>query len=248
MTRKRPIHALDKTTYTGHRAIQPRPSSGLYGTEGAASIPPTPGLESDTERGHRPKRGRPSKAEIEKRRAAAQARGETYPPASSRRQRNPPATGSTTAERRVISPRLPVYTPETRTTEPPSVESPGTAGASTQARQERPVEDTTPDQTQLTSIQREARPQTETDRTLPSIQSMQLVFGGDTPRTIPGTAGARPLGPPPFSYPEGSRTILSGTNTSTSGHHQGPSLEVLAGTSGNQEMARHEGGPSESGT
>ncbi|GAD97929.1 hypothetical protein ANI_1_254154 [Paecilomyces variotii No. 5] len=247
MTRKRPIQALDKTTYTGHRAIQPRPSSGQYGTEGATPMQPTPGLESDSERGHRPKRGRPSKAEAERRRAAAQARGETYPPA--RRQRHLPMTGSTTTERRIISPRQPVYNPETRNPEPtPGGESSGTTGTSTRTGRERPAEDTTPDQMQLTSMQREARPQTETERTLPSIQSMQLVFGGDTPRTIPGTAGVRPLGPPPFSYPESNRTIPSGANTSNPGHQQGLSLEVLAGTSGNQEIARHEGGPGESGT
>ncbi|KAJ9287052.1 hypothetical protein DTO027B5_5668 [Paecilomyces variotii] len=254
-TKKRPLQPLDRTAFAGQRAIRPR-LLGPSGTEGSVQTQLTPGLEpiSGGEKPPKPRRGRPTKAESARRQAEAQAQGKEY--SSSGRQGAtrrgnkpmPSAVGSTTSEGWVISPRPLVDNPETRATEAASGESSGAAGTSTQAWRERPIEDTAQDQTELTSPQGEMRPQAETERTLPSIQSMQLVFGGDTPRTIPGTAGVRPLGAPPFSYPGSNRAFPSVTGTSNPGHQQGPSLEVLAGTGGNQETTRREGGPSESGT
>jgi hypothetical protein len=132
------------------------------------------------------------------------------------------------------------------------VETSGNSGTSIESRREGPVEDPRHEQMESASVpasaQGELRSQAGTERTLPSLQSMQLGFGGDTPRTIPGATGARPLGPPPFSYPEASRTVLSGAGTSSPGRRRGLSLEILAGTIGAQETARRERGPGESGT
>ncbi|RAL10093.1 putative AT DNA binding protein [Aspergillus homomorphus CBS 101889] len=80
--RKRPLFPLDKGIRP-HRAIQPRPaiSTASYSSESGASALLSPSSENITVRGEPPrKRGRPSKAESERRKAAAEARGETYPP------------------------------------------------------------------------------------------------------------------------------------------------------------------------
>ncbi|KAJ5169171.1 uncharacterized protein N7482_004765 [Penicillium canariense] len=76
--RKRPLYPADKPP--APRAIQPRPpaSTASYSSESSAQL--SPRLDS-TVSGEPPrKRGRPSKAETERRKAAAEARGETYPP------------------------------------------------------------------------------------------------------------------------------------------------------------------------
>lgn len=74
--RKRPLYPSDKP-----RAIQPRPppSVASYSSESGASAQLSPGLDGNAGEPPR-KRGRPSKAETERRKAAAEARGETYPP------------------------------------------------------------------------------------------------------------------------------------------------------------------------
>ena len=74
--RKRPLYPSDKP-----RAIQPRPppSVASYSSESGTSAQLSPRLESTAGEPPR-KRGRPSKAETERRKAAAEARGETYPP------------------------------------------------------------------------------------------------------------------------------------------------------------------------
>lgn len=80
-SRKRPLLPLDRPTLAP-RAIQPRPpvSATSYSSESGASAF-SPGLEDVTANVEQPrKRGRPSKAETERRKAAAEARGEVYPP------------------------------------------------------------------------------------------------------------------------------------------------------------------------
>ncbi|KAI2722675.1 hypothetical protein DTO013E5_3936 [Penicillium roqueforti] len=75
--RKRPLHPSDKPI---PRAIQPRPpaSTASYSSESGASAQLSPRL--DVAPGEPPrKRGRPSKAETERRKLLAEARGETYP-------------------------------------------------------------------------------------------------------------------------------------------------------------------------
>lgn len=76
--RKRPLYPADRPAPP--RAIQPRPpaSTASYSSESSAQL--SPRLDT-TPSGEPPrKRGRPSKAETERRKAAAEARGETYPP------------------------------------------------------------------------------------------------------------------------------------------------------------------------
>ncbi|KAJ5095097.1 hypothetical protein N7532_007388 [Penicillium argentinense] len=98
--RKRPLHHPTEKPPVP-RAIQPKPpaSNASYSSESPAPLSPRwssigPGGEPPR------KRGRPSKAETERRRAAAQARGETYPPprrSNSNRQRIPPSPTSPSA-------------------------------------------------------------------------------------------------------------------------------------------------------
>ena len=75
--RKRPLNPAEKSI--APRAIQPRPpaSTASYSSESSAQLSP----RFDISTGEPPrKRGRPSKAETERRKAAAEARGEPYPP------------------------------------------------------------------------------------------------------------------------------------------------------------------------
>jgi hypothetical protein len=74
--RKRPLYPEKPLA---PRAIQPRPpaSTASYSSESSAQLSP----RFDISTGEPPrKRGRPSKAETERRKAAAEARGEPYPP------------------------------------------------------------------------------------------------------------------------------------------------------------------------
>ncbi|KAJ6127534.1 hypothetical protein N7523_003146 [Penicillium sp. IBT 18751x] len=75
--RKRPLYPAEKPI--APRAIQPRPpaSTASHSSESSAQLSP----RFDIATGEPPrKRGRPSKAETERRKAAAEARGEPYPP------------------------------------------------------------------------------------------------------------------------------------------------------------------------
>ncbi|CEJ54800.1 hypothetical protein PMG11_01093 [Penicillium brasilianum] len=93
--RKRPLYPAEKPL--APRAIQPRPpaSTASYSSESSAQL--SPRLDT-TSTGEPPrKRGRPSKAETERRKAAAEARGETYPPprrANPNRMKIPPSPTS----------------------------------------------------------------------------------------------------------------------------------------------------------
>jgi hypothetical protein len=81
--RKRPFYPSEKPA-AAPRAIQPRPplSARQFGSESGSPGPMSPGWESTVGKGGEPprKRGRPSKAESERRKAEAKARGEEYPP------------------------------------------------------------------------------------------------------------------------------------------------------------------------
>lgn len=75
--RKRPL-CLATDRPLAPRAIQPRPAHtpiAPYGRESSASTQTSPGTEEPPR-----KRGRPSKADMERRKAAAEAVGETYQP------------------------------------------------------------------------------------------------------------------------------------------------------------------------
>lgn len=75
---KRPLYPTERPL--APRAIQPRPpaSTASYSSESSAQL--SPRLDSAAAGEPPRKRGRPSKAETERRKAAAEARGETYPP------------------------------------------------------------------------------------------------------------------------------------------------------------------------
>ncbi|KAJ5756995.1 uncharacterized protein N7511_007177 [Penicillium nucicola] len=93
--RKRPLYPSNKPL---PRAIQPRPpaSTASYSSESGASAQLSPRLDPGTGEPPR-KRGRPSKAETERRKLAAEARGETYPPprrSNSARLKIPPSPTS----------------------------------------------------------------------------------------------------------------------------------------------------------
>ncbi|KAJ5953468.1 hypothetical protein N7454_000364 [Penicillium verhagenii] len=95
--RKRPLYFDNKP-----RAIQPRPPASVasYSSESGTSAQLSPRLEGPGtgNPGEPPrKRGRPSKVETERRKAAAEARGETYPPprrSGSGRSKIPPSPSS----------------------------------------------------------------------------------------------------------------------------------------------------------
>jgi len=76
MLRKRPLFPAEKPF--APRPIQPRPpaSTASYSSESSAQLSPRFDVSGEPPR----KRGRPSKAETERRKAAAEARGEPYPP------------------------------------------------------------------------------------------------------------------------------------------------------------------------
>lgn len=110
--RKRPLFPAEKPL--APRAIQPRPpaSTASYSSESSAQL--SPRLDS-TVAGEPPrKRGRPSKAETERRKAAAEARGETYPPprrSGSGRLKIPPSPTSPVPGA-TIAPYQPSSTPQ----------------------------------------------------------------------------------------------------------------------------------------
>ncbi|KAJ5474866.1 hypothetical protein N7475_004432 [Penicillium sp. IBT 31633x] len=96
--RKRPLYPSDKPL---PRAIQPRPpaSTASYSSESGASAQLSPRLDTSTGEPPR-KRGRPSKAETERRKLLAESRGEIYPAprrAGSGRLKIPPSPTSPAA-------------------------------------------------------------------------------------------------------------------------------------------------------
>ncbi|GJP90071.1 hypothetical protein AnigIFM50267_011475 [Aspergillus niger] len=117
--RKRPLIPSDRTI-RAPRAIQPRPatSTASYSSESGASALLSPSSESVTARGEPPrKRGRPSKAESERRKAAAEARGETYPPPR-RSGSHKLKVSSTPTSPSGVAPGLPSFSPQASSSRP----------------------------------------------------------------------------------------------------------------------------------
>lgn len=91
--RKRPLYPLtERPQPLAPRAIQPRPAPNMvpYSREESAPNLASPGLDEPPR-----KRGRPSKAETERRKAAAEAKGEAYPPPHRRTDSGKPKLPST---------------------------------------------------------------------------------------------------------------------------------------------------------
>ncbi|PWY73290.1 hypothetical protein BO83DRAFT_398726 [Aspergillus eucalypticola CBS 122712] len=120
--RKRPLIPSDRAI-RAPRAIQPRPatSTASYSSESGASALLSPSSESVTARGEPPrKRGRPSKAESERRKAAAEARGETYPPPR-RSGSHKLKVSSTPTSPSGVAPGLPSFSPQASSSRPPEL-------------------------------------------------------------------------------------------------------------------------------
>ena len=117
--RKRPFHPPEKPpTYP---RIQPRPplGGGPFGNESGSPAPTSPGwTESVAGKSAEPprKRGRPSKAESERRKAEAEARGEAYPPPRRRASMGklpatPSGAASATSDGSILSPMQTAQSP-----------------------------------------------------------------------------------------------------------------------------------------
>lgn len=180
--RKRPLFPADKPIRPP-RAIQPRPagaSTASLSSESGASALVSPGTESIAARGEPPrKRGRPSKAESERRKAAAEARGETYPPprrSGSNRMKNPSAPTSPAG----IEPFAATFTPQTAVSRPSNVPQPDLRYAPPIARTMGligPVDDNRSRDVAHRDIGpalRELPRPTEMRQTLPSPHALQL--------------------------------------------------------------------------
>lgn len=122
-SRKRPLYSTEKPTLP--RAIQPRPphSNVQFGHDAGSPGPISPVWGDHhhfSGKGPEPprKRGRPSKMESERRKAEAEARGESYPPPRRRlsKTKNTPATpsggASATSDSSMVSPLHVAHTPE----------------------------------------------------------------------------------------------------------------------------------------
>ncbi|KAI9040271.1 putative AT DNA binding protein [Aspergillus affinis] len=180
--RKRPLFPADKPILAP-RAIQPRPagaSTASLSSESGASALVSPGAENLVTRGEPPrKRGRPSKAESERRKAAAEARGETYPPPrrpGSSKMKIPSAPTSPAG----VEPFGATFIPQATGSRPPQVPQPDPRYAPPIARTMGfvgPGEDDRP----RDSINRDIGPTlrelprpTDMRQTLPSPQALQL--------------------------------------------------------------------------
>jgi hypothetical protein len=213
--RKRPLFLLDKPPLAP-RAIQPRPaaSTASYSSESSASALLSPSLESITTKGEPPrKRGRPSKAEAERRKAAAEARGEAYPPSrrsGSQRLKAPSTPGSppgvmsssTSFTSQAGLRPVEVQNPELRYAPPPG--RPVTLMAPIDDGRARGVPTRDPGPI-LRELPRPADPR----QTLPSPQALQMSHAEPVARMDPGE---RPFEPRPserFSFGDSSRRILT---------------------------------------
>ncbi|KAL2001829.1 hypothetical protein VTN02DRAFT_1149 [Thermoascus thermophilus] len=240
--RKRPLYPLEKATTTP-RAIQPRPpplSSTRYSVESGASIQVSHGMESTTSRGEPPrKRGRPSKAETERRKAVAQARGETYPPprrSTNAKPRNPTTPSGVTSggsEGAAGSPQAAVQTPE--------MQKPGNPSKGS-VRKETTQMETGADR--RGEVPQQANP----GQTLPSLQSMQLDRGEATPRTIRGDPVPTPILPLGFPFAERDQRPPRGGTRSTPQQPPVSAPEMSASTGASRGMVQAASGPKEEKT
>ncbi|PLB51823.1 hypothetical protein P170DRAFT_348341 [Aspergillus steynii IBT 23096] len=180
--RKRPLFPADKPM-RAPRAIQPRPagaSTASLSSESGASALVSPGAESVAARGEPPrKRGRPSKAESERRKAAAEARGETYPPprrSGSSKIKIPSAPTSPAG----VEPFAATFTPQATASRPPHIPQPNLRYAPPIARTMGfigPGDDDRlrdPANRDIDPALRELPRPTEMRQTLPSPQALQL--------------------------------------------------------------------------
>lgn len=207
--RKRPLYPTDKPILP--RAIQPRPATGpaSYSSESGTSTMLSPGAGGVTASGEPPrKRGRPSKAESERRKAAAEARGETYPP--SRPGSHKAKISSSPTSPSVIETPGSVYT----SNRPPNMPQPGMSYVPPPLRMV-PMSGPNDEGRMRSMSNREMgptsrelpRPQ-EIRQTLPSPQELQLGHREAIPRIDPGDRPYESLPPDRFPFTDSSRRSL----------------------------------------
>ncbi|KAL4917949.1 hypothetical protein BDW62DRAFT_73558 [Aspergillus aurantiobrunneus] len=212
--RKRPLYSTDKPILVP-RAIQPRPATGpaSYSSESGASAILSPGAGAITAPGEPPrKRGRPSKAESERRKAAAEARGETYPPLRRSGSHKVKAPSKPTSPSGIESGGH-LYTTQT-SSRPPNVPPPGLTyvppplrtipmpGPSDEDRMR-----SMPNRDIGSTLRELPRPQ-ETRQTLPSPQALQLGHRETMPRIEPGDRPYESLPPDRLPFTDSSRRSI----------------------------------------
>ncbi|KAL3481840.1 hypothetical protein BJX99DRAFT_131635 [Aspergillus californicus] len=214
--RKRPLLA-DKPILAP-RAIQPRPiaSNASYSSESGASAIISPGTGGVTARGEPPrKRGRPSKAEQERRKAAAEARGETYPPLrrSGSHKLKVPSTPTSPSGIEPVGP--PIFTAQTSNRAslpnmsqsemryvPPPLRTMMMPGPSDEERM-REISNR-----EMGPSMRELPRPTDIRHTLPSPQALQLGHREVMPRIEPGDRPYEILPPDRLPFTDSSRRSL----------------------------------------
>ncbi|KAL2866289.1 putative AT DNA binding protein [Aspergillus lucknowensis] len=214
--RKRPLYPADKPVLAP-RAIQPRPtaSTASYSSESGASAIVSPGISGVTARGEPPrKRGRPSKAESERRKAAAEARGETYPPSrrsGSHRAKIPSTStsplgieqGGTAFVAQASSRTAPANpSQENLYAPPPPRRAMPMAGPGDEDRM-RDISSR-----EIGSTLRELPRPTDIRQTLPSPQALQLGHRETVPRIEPSERPYDPLPPDRLPFTDSSRRSL----------------------------------------
>ncbi|CRG88578.1 hypothetical protein PISL3812_05609 [Talaromyces islandicus] len=191
-SRKRPLYSTDKPNFP--RAIQPRPphSNVQFGHDAGSPGSISPGWGDHVSgKGPEPprKRGRPSKMESERRKAEAEARGESYPPPRRRlsKTKNPatPSGGaSATSDSSMVSPMHVAHTPEIQKqdrlpeTPAPTRETPAEQGTQS-------VGADTPDAPDTDPVKGIIRSQSSQDRRLPLPHEFPTRGEGFGMRTSP---------------------------------------------------------------
>ncbi|EED18267.1 conserved hypothetical protein [Talaromyces stipitatus ATCC 10500] len=168
-SRKRPFYPPERPP-AFPRAIQPRPplSGGQFSSESGSPAPTSPGwVEGAAGKSAEPprKRGRPSKAESERRKAEAEARGETYPAPRRRTSMGklpatPSGAASATSDSSMVSPMQTAQTPEM----PKQDKGPEAPVSTGQATRASPLTSEVPDTDPVRGI---IRSQANQDRRLP---------------------------------------------------------------------------------
>ncbi|KAL2848497.1 hypothetical protein BJY01DRAFT_233934 [Aspergillus pseudoustus] len=192
--RKRTLFPAEKRILApAPREIQPRipASTASYSSESGAPAILSPGIGGVTTRGEPPrKRGRPSKAESERRKLAAEARGETYPPlrrAGSHRVKIP----STPTSPSGIELGGPAYPSQTSSRPPPSNVSPEARYVPPPLRAMAMIGPSDEERLrdlpgrELGPTLRELPRPTDVRQTLPSPQALQLGHRDTIPRMEP---------------------------------------------------------------
>ncbi|OKL62172.1 hypothetical protein UA08_02769 [Talaromyces atroroseus] len=170
-SRKRPLYPPERPP-NFPRAIQPRPplGGGQLSSESGSPGPTSPGWsEGVIGKGGEPprKRGRPSKAEAERRKLEAEARGESYPTPRRRTSMGklpvtPSGAASATSDSSMVSPMMTAQTPEMSKQEK-ALETPATRDGST-LNPPSHIPEVVPDTDPVRGI---IRSQTGQDRRLP---------------------------------------------------------------------------------